>query len=377
MAAQFPFAPKDDPSDDLIGWLRLDATPGVGAETARRLLGAFGLPAAIFSQTFSALSAVVSERVAAALLGVPSPQAQASVDNTIAWLAQPGNHLLTLADPAYPRALLEIPDPPILLYAKGRIELLQASAIGVVGSRNATAQGIANAERFSEALAASGLTIISGMALGIDSAAHEGALRHMQGSTVAVIGTGCDIVYPARNRNLAHRIADSGCIVSEYAIGTPAIAANFPRRNRIISGLSHGVLVVEAALQSGSLITARMAADQGREVFAIPGSIHSPLSKGCHLLIKQGAKLVESAQDILDECRLTAHAPVSIENNGPTPRAPEDDGLLQAIGFDPVALDALADRTGTDIATLQAQLLMLELGRHIEMLPGNMVRRLA
>lgn len=364
-------------NDDIVGWLRLDATPGVGAETARRLLGAFGLPAAIFGQTLSALSAVISDRVAAALLSAPSPQAQSSIDKTIDWLAQPGNTLLTLADPAYPRALLEIPDPPMLLYAKGRIDLLQASSIGVVGSRNATAQGIANAERFSESLGAAGLTIVSGMALGIDSAAHEGALRHFQGSTVAVIGTGCDIVYPVRNRSLAHRIAETGCIVSEYPRGTPAIPANFPRRNRIISGLSHGVLVVEAALQSGSLITARMAADQGREVFAIPGSIHSPLSKSCHQLIKQGAKLVESAQDILEECRLSGHEQAPAESREAAPAASEDDGLLRAIGFDPVALEVLADRTGTDIASLQAQLLLLELAGHIEMLPGNTVRRLA
>lgn len=364
-------AGTDDPAD----WLRLSATAGVGPETARRLLAAFGLPAAVFAQSFSALAAIVSERVARALLDKPSPKAQAAIDNTLAWMTQPGNSLLTLADPTYPRALLDIPDPPILLYAKGRIELLQAESIGVVGSRNATVQGITNAERFAESLAAAGLTIVSGMALGIDSAAHAGALRHVQGSTVAVIGTGCDIVYPARNRSLAHRIAEAGCIVSEYAIGTPAIAANFPRRNRIISGLSRGVLVVEAALPSGSLITARTAADQGRDVFAIPGSIHSPLSKGCHQLIKQGAKLVESAQDILEEYDLRQQT-LMPESNGAMHAACGDDALLRTIGFDPVALDVLTGRTGAAIGEVQAQLLMLELAGRIEMLPGNMVRRL-
>ncbi len=202
--------------------------------------------------------------------------------------------------------LLDIPDPPLLIYAKGRIELLSRLSLAVVGSRNATVQGVANAEKFAEALSAAGLSTVSGLALGIDSAAHRGSLAHYSrnagsGSTIAVIGTGIDTVYPARNRDLAHQIAVDGCIVSEYALGTPAIPANFPRRNRIISGLARGTLVVEAAAQSGSLITARQAAEQGREVFAIPGSIHSPLSKGCHQLIRQGAKLVESAQDILAE----------------------------------------------------------------------------
>jgi DNA processing protein len=278
---------------------------------------------------------------------------------------------LTLADTAYPKSLLEIPDPPLMLYAKGRIELLSANSIAVVGSRNATAQGISNAEKFSEVLSKAGFTIVSGMALGIDTAAHQGALRG-SGSTVAVIGTGADIVYPARNHALAHMIAESGCILSEYALGTPALPANFPRRNRIISGLSKGVLVVEAAAQSGSLITARMAGEQGRDVFAIPGSIHSPLAKGCHLLIKQGAKLVESAQDILEEisCRKPAPVPAAAQ-------AVPDSPILAAMGFDPVDLDTLAERCGFDIASLHAELLTLELDGMVETLPGGTVRRLA
>jgi DNA processing protein len=293
-------AAQSERATELAQWIRLAQTPGVGTETGRRLLRAFSMPERIFSASFSMLREVVSDRVAHALLAPPSDEAQSQIDKTLAWAEQPANHVITLADDAYPKALLNIPDPPLMLYMKGRLDLLSRPALAVVGSRNATTQGVANAEKFSETLSQNGLAIVSGLALGIDAAAHQGGLRG-SGSTIAVIGTGADIVYPARNRTLAHRIAAEGCIINEYPLGMPAVAANFPRRNRIISGLAHGVLVIEAAAQSGSLITARMAGDQGRDVFAIPGSIHSLLSKGCHLLIKQGAKLVESAQDILEE----------------------------------------------------------------------------
>lgn len=357
---------------ELALWLRLEQTPGVGCETGRRLLQAFGMPENIFSADFATLTAVVSERVARALLAPMSDEIATRIERTLAWAAQDGNHLFTLADAHYPRALLDIPDPPLMLYAKGRTELLSKPSLAVVGSRNATTQGIINAEKFSEALSEAGLTIISGMALGIDTAAHNGGLRG-PGSTVAVIGTGADIVYPARNRDLAHRIAAGGCILSEYPLGMQAIASNFPRRNRIISGLAHGVLVIEAAAQSGSLITARMAGDQGREVFAIPGSIHSPLSKGCHLLIKQGAKLVESAQDILEEIKhFTPRAQPASEL---IQLADETCPVLKALGHDPVAPDALAERCKIDIAELSTRLLSLELDGLIEMLPGGMVRR--
>jgi DNA processing protein len=265
---------------------------------------------------------------------------------------------------------------------------LQAAAIALVGSRNASTQGIADAERFAEALSRAGYTVISGLAAGIDAAAHRGGLRG-GGSTVAVIGTGADIVYPARNRALAHAIAEGGCIVSEYALGMPAIAANFPRRNRIISGLSQGVLVVEAAAQSGSLITARMALDQGRDVFAIPGSIHSPLAKGCHQLIKQGAKLVESAEDVLEELRgISAPAPArrSLEAQASAEVAPDgaelaqpqsQPGLFQWLHHDPVHIDVLASRSGQSAAALSAELLGLELDGMVEQLPGAHYRRLA
>jgi DNA processing protein len=364
---------QPDWAHELAQWIRLEQTPGVGLETARKLLSAFGLPENIFSSSFSSLQKIVSERVAHALIAPPSADITAQIDKTLAWAGQTGNRVLTLADAAYPKALLDIADPPLILYVKGRFDLLSNPALAVVGSRNATTQGVLNAEKFSEVLSQAGLTIISGMALGIDTAAHQGGLRG-PGSTVAVIGTGADIVYPARNRTLAHQIAAEGCIISEYGLGTPAIAANFPRRNRIISGLAQGVLVIEAAAQSGSLITARMAAEQGREVFAIPGSIHSPLSKGCHLLIKQGAKLVESAQDVLEEIK---HSPHQLPPDASSVKeAAVTSAVLAAMGFDPVAPDALAARCASDIAALNAELLTLELDGLIEMLPGGMVRRI-
>lgn len=369
-------------AEDIAAWVQLEQTPGVGPETARKLLAAFGLPANILAAGFSALVKVVSERIAAALTAPPSDATKAVIAKTLAWMEQPGNHVLTLADTAYPASLLDIADPPIMLYAKGRIELLTRPSLAVVGSRNATAQGVSNAEKFSETLSQAGLTIVSGLALGIDTAAHCGGLhgsRNGGGSTIAVIGTGADIVYPARNRLLAHQIAEAGCILSEYPLGMPAIAANFPRRNRIISGLSRGVLVIEAAAQSGSLITARLAAEQGRDVFAIPGSIHSSLSKGCHQLIKQGAKLVESAQDILEELSCYPAMTQPMAGDEPATASGNDDTarLLEAMGFDPVTTDALAARCDLDAAALAAQLLNLELDGLIEMLPGGTYRRLA
>ncbi|SNS16360.1 DNA protecting protein DprA [Noviherbaspirillum humi] len=363
---------------EIADWLRLEQTPGVGPATARKLLAAFGLPSNIFAADPVALRDVVPARVADALLEPVSDTTSALIDKTLTWAQAPGNHVLLLGDPAYPSSLLQTFDPPLVLYAKGRLALLTAPAIAVVGSRNATAQGMANAERFAEALSQSGLGIISGLALGIDAAAHRGGLKGA-GGTVAVIGTGPDIVYPSRNHRLAHEIAAEGCLLSEYPLGTPAIAANFPRRNRIISGLSRGVLVVEAAAQSGSLITARLALEQGRDVFAIPGSIHSPLSKGCHLLIKQGAKLVESAQDVLEEIgALAAACRASTED--PDAGKPADDVMtsqvLQALGHDPAPVDVLAMRSGLDIASLSTALLHLEMENRVELLPNGNYRRI-
>jgi len=293
-------------ADELAAWLRLRQTVGFSTENAYRLLVAFGLPTNIFSASISALYKIVPKKIAHALLAKPSNALITLTARTMEWLQKPDNQLLTLADSGYPQSLLDLFDPPLMLYVKGRSELLERHGVAVVGSHNATVNGSANANLFAEILSQRGLTIISGMALGVDTAAHQGALHGAlsntkNGSTIAVIGTGADIVYPALNRRLAHQIAEFGCIVSEYPLGTPGIASNFLRRNRIISGLSHGVLVVEAATYCSSLISAKAAVEQGRDVFAIPGSIHSPLSKGCHKLIKQGAKLVESAQDILEE----------------------------------------------------------------------------
>lgn len=367
---------RTDRAKELAHWLRLEQTTGVGAGTGRKLLSAFGLPENIFSASLAALQQVVSERIAHALAAPLSDDMRRRIDTTIEWAGQPGNQVLTLADPSYPEALLAIADPPLLLYVKGRHELLCGPILAIVGSRNASVQGANNAEKFSEALSQAGLTIVSGMALGIDTAAHRGGLRG-KGATIAVIGTGADIIYPARNRSLAHQIAAEGCIVSEYPLGTPAIGTNFPRRNRIISGIARGVLVIEAAAQSGSLITARMAAEQGREVFAIPGSIHSPLSKGCHQLIKQGAKLVESAQDVLEE--LGNYVPVrqaAVPAQLSDARDSRADRLLATMGFDPVDIDMLAARCQLDAAAINALLLELEMHGLVEMLPDGMYRRL-
>jgi DNA processing protein len=364
-------------SNDVAAWIRLTQTPGLGGVGARALLAAFGLPENIFCAGFDALRQIVAAPLAQALLK-PVPDATATlIDATLAWLEVPGNHLLTLADARYPGALLEISDPPLLLHLKGRPELLTCPGLAVVGSRNASAQGLANAEHFSHALSEAGLTIVSGLALGIDAAAHRGGLRGAA-STIAVIGTGADIIYPRSNRALAHLIAAQGCIVSEYALGLPPLPSNFPRRNRLISGLARAVLVVEAAAHSGSLITARLAAEQGRDVFAIPGSIHSTLAKGCHALIKQGAKLVESAEDVLVEMQLPVAMPgrpATCDAACGAQAAPEQQVLLTAMGYDPVDVDQLVQRAGLDAAGVMTQLLTLELSGLVERLPGGLFQR--
>jgi len=264
--------------------------------------------------------------------------------------------------------------------AAGRIELLARPLVAVVGSRNASVQGKLDAESFAAALSGAGLCVVSGLALGIDTAAHEGALRGL-GATIAVVGTGLDRVYPARNRMLAHRIAEHGCLLSEYALGTPPLAANFPRRNRVISGLAAGVLVIEAAAQSGSLITAQMAAEQGREVFALPGSIHSALAKGCHRLIRDGAQLVETVDEVLLAMRVSPLAAIGQacrqkRDAGPDETAEEDAELLLALGHEPVALDDLLARLGADAGELGGRLLGLELAGLVVQLPGGRVQRI-
>lgn len=356
-------------SAELAAWLRLTLIPGIGGETQRQLLKVFGGPEAIFAAPPSALRAALGGGMIERML---THDCAAEIEATLAWAATPGNHLLTLADAVYPQALLTTVDPPTLLYAKGDIALLNRPAFAIVGSRNATKQGEANAEAFAAALAGAGLTVVSGLAAGIDAAAHRGALTQAA-STIAVIGTGIDRIYPARNEALARDIAAHGVILSEFALGMPPIGNNFPRRNRLIAGMTRGCLVVEAAKQSGSLITARLAVETGREVFAIPGSIHSPQSKGCHALIKQGAKLVESAQDILEELRWE-----NIVNPARLPPVPEaeNDPLLVALGRDPCDLDTLAERSGLPAATLLARLLPLELEGRVAPLPGGRYQRL-
>lgn len=355
----------------LRAWLRLSGIPGLGRDSQRKLLKAFGLPEAIFSSSASELREVIGPTLADQLL----QQEDRHDDETgMEWASQSGNRIITLADDDYPKTLLDTEDPPILLYAKGRFDLLNAPTLAVVGSRNATPQGEANAAAFAQALSEAGITIISGLALGIDAAAHRGALKG-RGSTIATIGTGPDRIYPARNQALARDIAAQGLIISEFALGTPPLAANFPRRNRIIAGMAQGCLVVEAAARSGSLITARLAAEAGREVFAIPGSIHSPLSKGCHQLIRQGAKLVESAQDILEELRweATLSSPKSALSSGDADEA----ALLKALGHDPCSLDSLIERSGLTPDVLLAMLLALELAGRVAQLPGGLYQRLA
>lgn len=356
---------------DLESWLRLSLTPGLGDQSLRKLLVAFGAPQQVLAASHAALIKVVPAAVAAAISN--GGAAADSLDAVSCWLEEPANHVVTLADSLYPQALLQTPDPPLLLYVIGRAELLNHDALAIVGSRSASPQGISNAEAFARALSDAGLTIVSGLALGIDAAAHRGGLAGAA-SSVAVVGTGLDIVYPARNRELAHQLAERGAILSEFPLGTPALAANFPRRNRLICGLARGCLVVEAALQSGSLITARLANEQGKEVFAIPGSIHSPLSKGCHLLIKQGAKLAESAQDIMEELRLLAPAPSPDPSFSAEPQA---QALLDQLGFDPCDIDALCARCGLKSDAVSSLLTQLEIEGRVAALPGGLYQRIS
>lgn len=408
--------------DELAAWLRLCLTPGVGNLNARKLLTTFGLPQAVFEQPALALRQVVSPAMANALL-TPPPELEAQLQTTLDWLqdADEDNNrvLLTLADPRYPAALLNIEDPPLMLYLLGHADLITQTApnsaanaslgepyqpaknrIAIVGSRNPTPQGLANAHAFAKTFSETGLVVVSGLALGIDGAAHEGALEghsgNSSGCTIAVVGTGLDRVYPKKHLTLAHRIVQHGLMVSEFPLGTPPLPPNFPKRNRIISALSLGTLVVEAAVKSGSLITARMASEQGKEVFAIPGSIHSTQSRGCHALIKQGAKLVESAQDVLEELQMQLTPPAlpnskllpdskqskqdqdTADDDGAmdaTDSSFEPDNLVKSLGYDPVSLDALVARTGWDAASLQVRLMELELDGQVARLPGGLYQR--
>ncbi len=389
---------------ELRAWLRLLMTPGVGPLSARRLLAAFGSPHAIFDASPAARKAVLSRDISA--LG----EAPEGLDDQLAlcqqWLdgedasSASGDSctILTLADTRYPAALLDAADPPLLLFAWGNLGLLTLPAVAVVGSRHATVQGEENAQAFAEALSVAGVTVVSGLARGIDAAAHEGALQGgikaeglgscatRAGSTIAVLGTGLQHIYPKGHTALAERIAQHGLLLSEFLLDTPPLRANFPKRNRIVAALARGTLVVEASVQSGSLITARLAAEMGREVLAIPGSIHAPQARGCHALIKQGAKLVETAQDVLEELRLgtpvAAHPGAAPELVGQAafayaePQgATSSDPILAALGFDPVSQEALSARTGMGPAELGGRLLELELMGEVARLPGQLFQR--
>jgi DNA processing protein len=363
-------------SAEFDAWFRLLSTPGVGRATTRRLVAACGTPEAVLSTASGTLRQLAGDAVAQALRG-PGEVTEARLAAARAWLAGGADrHAIAPGDPRYPPALLQTADPPLLLYLQGDPAVLRRPILAIVGSRNATPQGLANARDFARELATQGWCIASGLALGIDAAAHEGALDAAAGAgTVAVVGTGLDRVFPARHRTLAHRVGAAGALLSEYAPGTPPLRQHFPERNRIIAGLAQGTLVVEAALSSGSLITARLASEAGREVFAIPGSIHSPQARGCHALIRQGAKLVETAEDIVEELR--GQRPLALAGDGDDTATAGEDPLLSAMGHDAVTLDALLARTGDSAAALSARLLELELEGRVARLPGGLYQRLA
>lgn len=359
----------------LASWVRLTLAPGLGPAKVRALLKRYGLPEQVLAAPSRELAEFLPRETCEAL---HTEALDAAVARALAWSEQPGCAIVTLGDPGYPRQLLEIPDPPSLLYQRGRGELLARPALAIVGSRNATTQGLRDARRFARAFSDAGLTIVSGLALGIDAEAHRGALEG-EGSTIAVLGTGIDVIYPARNAALAETIASQGLLASEFPLASQPAAGHFPRRNRLISGLALGCLVVEAAVESGSLITARAALEQGREVFAIPGSIHSPLSKGCHALIKAGAKLVESADDVLSELRmpLSTHAGANANAQPDTSGHSKDRAsLLAAMGDDPVDLEALRTRTGWSAERIASELLQLELAGQVATLVGGRYQRL-
>ena len=374
--------PPRDPGDaaDTRAWLRLVYSPGIGPVALRRLLRSFGLPQQVLQCDASRLRGLLAPAAIDALLGEPPAALRELLARAVDWLAEPGHHLLTLADPCYPRQLLEIHDPPPLLWARGDPALLgRPRMLAVVGTRNPSAQGARDAHDFARALAQAGVCVVSGLARGVDAQAHRGALRAGAGggSTLAVLGHGCDRVYPAAHRELARQVASAGLLVSEFALGEAPLPQHFPRRNRIISGLSRGVLVVEAALRSGSLITARLAAEQGREVFALPGSIHNPMARGCHSLLREGAQLAEQPGDILDElgwAPANPARPAAAPAAGPL-RAPQPD-VLACMGFDPLSLDELLGRSALPAAQLQEQLLELELQGRLARLPGGRVQRI-
>ncbi|MCA8244680.1 DNA-processing protein DprA [Burkholderia sp. AU32262] len=396
----------------LRAWLQLAHAPGLPPAVLQILLAAFGSPAALLRASGGAIATVASPAAAHAVRASERDDLDTRTDAALAWLDGPGNVLVTLSDPAYPPRLRDLHDPPPLLYVKGRLDLLHARGLAVVGSRHATPQGLADATHFARGLSDAGLTIVSGLALGIDGAAHRGGLDGRSG-TVAVIATGADLVYPARHRALAHEIAAHGAIVSEWPLGTPARAAHFPQRNRLIAALALGVLVVEAAPRSGSLITARLANELGRDVFAMPGSIHAPLAQGCHALIRDGAKLTAAPFDVLEEYGLgepaaqaragtvraghpgpnagesgepetaggapanrAVAAAASLRTEAASPVTPSEQAVLAALGYGPVTYEWLAEHSGLSDDVLHGALLALELAGRVASVAGGRFARL-
>jgi len=346
--------------------------PGVGSRTFLSLLETHA-PAQLFSESSSTLASLGLKP--AAIEAIRNPDWQL-IESDLSWSRQPDQHILTLDDPLYPEQLKQIADPPPLLFVRGAVDLLSRPQIAIVGSRNPSALGSETAFEFAKALSAHGFVISSGLALGIDAAGHEGAL-HGQGLTIAVVGTGPDRIYPAKNKNLASQIIKQGAIVTELPPGTPALAHHFPRRNRIISGLCQGLLVVEAAKESGSLISARLALEQNREVFAIPGSIHNPLARGCNALIREGAKLVETVQDIIEELHQYYQKDT---NYAPTPEQSmldlEQQTLLNLVMYDPTSIDDLVEKTGKSVEMIASMLLILELNGYISAVAGGCYTRI-
>jgi DNA processing protein len=358
-----------DRLQSLANWIALQRVPGLGPATLTRLYQQYHDPGWILQHPGQ-----LTDLKQNIIEGIRKPDWQ-QVEADLAWLEADNRALLTLDDPLYPALLREISDPPPLLYVQGDVNLLTEWQLAIVGSRNPSASGRNTAYDFAHYLAGGGLTVTSGLAVGIDAAAHKGALA-AGGKTIAVVATGLDRVYPAQHRDLAHQIADNGAIVSEFPLGTSPRAELFPRRNRIISGLSLGTLIVEAALRSGSLITARMAMEQAREVFAIPGSIHNPLARGCHRLIREGAKLVETADDILEELgALAGIETTEAEAQPDDSQTHQKDGdyqiLFEYLGFDPIAIDKLIQNSGLTADAVSSMLLLLELEGEVESLPGG------
>lgn len=379
-----PFTPDTPAADwpDWASWLRLQMTPMIGPQTLRSLLQVFGSASAVFAQTTTTLQAHVSDAQVQALQATP-PDWQGACERTQAWLDQ-GTEALQLAvwawgDPGYPEGLLALHDPPPLVFAQGQLHRPCVNSIAIVGSRNPTPQGRENARALAQELHRAGCCVVSGLALGIDGAAHQGALQSAVPNTcatVAVVGTGLDQVYPRAHQALARQVAQHGWVLSELPPGTPPMAHHFPRRNRLIAGLSAGVLVVEAAMKSGSLITADLALSQGKEVFAVPGSIHSPLSRGCHALLRQGAKLVETAQDVLEELTWNLQAPLQAPTgSAQAANSADETSVLQALGHDPQPLDVLLLRSGLALDQALAALHGLQLSTQVALMPGGFYQR--